>query len=360
MNTETTKIKSLLKTLSRIHSSLNIEEVLENSLREIVNLIGSETGSIWEIDEKKQELFFRSIIGTAAPVLKNKRLKIGEGIAGMVAATGKSLIINDVKKSKQWKEEFDRESDFKTKNLLNFPLTSGGKVIGVIQLLNKKEGFTNQDLRLLSILGAPISIALENAKLYSRIKKIFKETSLSLATAIEKRDPYTGGHTKRVLTYSSIIGKSLGLADAELEQLELSAILHDIGKIGIPDAILRKKELLNEEERKIIEKHPLIGAEIVMEIEGMEKILGGIKYHHERCNGSGYPEGLSCNKIPLFAKIIAVADVFDALTTERPYKKAMSFEEALIYLWEKKGTEFWPPAIKALKEELNSQVLQYI
>ena len=360
MHTETTKIKNILKTLSRIHSSLKIEEVLENSLREIVNLIGSEAGSIWELDEKKGELFFRTIVGSAAPKLKGKRLKIGEGIAGLVASTNESLIINDVKKTQNWNEDFDRESNFTTVNLLTFPLSSGGKIIGVIQLINKKDGFGEGDLRLLSILSAPISIALENAKLYTRIKKIFKETSLSLALAIEKRDPYTGGHTKRVLNYSSLIGQRVGLKGDELEQLELAAILHDIGKIGISDAILRKSDPLTEKERKIMEQHPVIGAEIVMGIEGMEKILEGIKYHHERCDGSGYPENLKGDEIPLFAKIIAIADVFDALTTDRPYKKALSLYDALKYIKEREKTKFWSPGVKALEEGLNSEILQNI
>ncbi len=357
MTTETTKIKGLLQTLSKIHSSLKIEEVLETSLREIVNLLGSEAGSIWEVDERKGELFFRSIVGSAAPRLRGKKLKLGEGIAGTVAVTGKSLLIDNVESDVRWKREFDEESNFKTQNLLTFPLVTGGRAIGVIQLLNKPGGFRKEDLNLLSILSAPISIALENAKLYTRIRKIFKETSLSLAMAIEKRDPYTGGHTKRVLTYSRAIGEMLKLDEEALEQLELSAILHDIGKIGIPDAVLRKKEPLNDEERKIIERHPVIGAEIVMGVEGMERILEGIKYHHERCDGSGYPDGLTCSEIPLFAKIIAIADVFDALTTQRPYKRALSAEEALQYLKERKSRQFWGPGVDALEKALNSQVL---
>lgn len=356
MNTETTKIKGLLQTLSRIHSSLKIEEVLETSLKEIVKLVGSEAGSIWEVDEKRGELFFRSIVGSAAPMLKGKKLKLGEGIAGTVAITGKELLIDNVESDTRWKKEFDEESNFTTQNLLTFPLVTGGKSIGVIQLLNKPGGFKREDLNLLSILSAPISIALENAKLYTKIRKIFKETSLSLAMAIEKRDPYTGGHTKRVLTYSKAIGEMLSLDEELIEQLELSAILHDIGKIGIPDAVLRKKEPLTAREREIIERHPVIGAEIVMGIEGMERILEGIKYHHERCDGSGYPEGLPCKEIPLFAKLIAIADVFDALTTERPYKKALSIKEALLYLKRSRNQLFWGPGVDALEKVLNSQV----
>jgi len=159
-----------------------------------------------------------------------------------------------------------------------------------------------------------------------------------------------------VLHYSKLIGEKIGLKGEELEVLELSAILHDIGKIGIPDSILRKKEPLTEEERKIIKKHPAVGAEIVMGIDGMEKIVEGIKYHHEKWNGTGYPEGLRGEEIPLFARIISIADVLDALTTERPYKKAMGKEEAISYLLKRKGEEFWKNGVEALNEILNAGV----
>ncbi len=356
MNTEILKIEALLKTISRIHSSLNIEDVLENSLKEIIKLVKAEAGSLWEVDREKGELFFRALMGKAAPRIKNKKLKLGEGFAGTVALTKKPLIIKDVKNDKRWKADFDRESFFTTYNLFSFPLLSKGEAIGVIQLLNKKKGFEKEDFELMSLISGPISIALENAKLYSKIKKIFKETALSLALAIEKRDPYTGGHTKRVFHYSKLIGEKIGLKGEELEELELSAILHDIGKIGIPDSILRKKEPLTEEERKIIEKHPVVGAEIVMGIDGMEKIVKGIKYHHEKWNGTGYPEGLKGEEIPLFARIISIADVLDALTTERPYKKAIGKEEAISYLLKRKGKEFWKDGVDALNEISNAGI----
>jgi len=192
MNTEVIKIRALLKTISRIHSSLNIEDVLENSLKEIVKLAKAEAGSLWEVDRKKGELFFRTLMGKAAPKIKSKKLKLGEGLAGTVALTKKPLIIKDVKNDKRWRADFDRESFFTTYNLFSFPLLSRGKAIGVIQLLNKEKGFEEEDFELISLMSGPISIALENAKLYSKIKEIFKDTALSLALAIEKRDPYTG------------------------------------------------------------------------------------------------------------------------------------------------------------------------
>jgi len=347
MNTSPDNLKEILHLLSRIYSSLEPEEVLNQSLKGIVSLVGCEAGSIWEVNWKEGKLFFRAIVGRSAELLKGKTLNIGEGIAGTVALSQRPVIIEEAKNSPLWNPSFDELSKFHTVNLLTFPLKSREGVIGVIQLINKSPRFSSQDLELVDAISGPVAMALENAKLYFFQKKLFKETALALATAIDKRDPYTGGHTRRVLHYSRAIGENLGLSAKELELLELSAILHDIGKIGIPDQILRKSSPLNPQERLLIERHPVIGAEIVEGIPGTEKILEGIKFHHERCDGSGYPEGLSCHEIPLFARIIAVADVFDALTTDRPYRKALSEEEALDHLRENSGVKFWPEAVKA-------------
>ncbi len=350
MNTSPANLREILHLLSQIYSSLKPEEVLTQSLKGIVSLVGCEAGSIWEVDWEEGKLFFRAIVGRSAELLKGKTLNIGEGIAGTVATSEKPIVIDEARSSPLWNPKFDKISDFHTVNLLTFPLKSREGVIGVIQLINKFPRFSSQDLDLVEAISGPVAMALENARLYYAQKKLFKETALALATAIDKRDPYTGGHTKRVLQYSRAIGEKLGLSSRDLELLELSAILHDIGKIGIPDKILRKRSRLSQSERLLIEKHPVIGAEIVEGIAGTEKILEGIKFHHERCDGSGYPEGLRCERIPLFARIIAVADVFDALTTNRPYRKPLTQEEALNYLQKNSGLKFWPEAVKALLE----------
>ncbi len=352
MNTSAAGLKQIIQLLSEIYSSLEPEEILYQSLKGIVSLIGCEAGSIWELSEEDKKLFFRAIVGSGSETLRGKTLNLGEGIAGSVAVSGKPRVIDDVRKSSEWNPDFDKVSSFRTENLLTFPLKSRGKVIGVIQLLNKEGGFRSHDIELIENLSGPVAMALENARLYLFQKRLFKETALALATAIDKRDPYTGGHTKRVLEYSRGIGEILEIGGNDLERLELAAILHDIGKIGIPDDILRKKGSLTEEERRFIEKHPEIGAEIVEGIPGTETLVDGIRYHHERCDGSGYPQGLMCKEIPIFARIIAVADVYDALTTERPYKKALSPQEALGYLKDREGHKFWKDAVQALSSLL--------
>ncbi len=346
---ENKTLRTLLKVSQSLSTSLEIEEVLYKAMEHVERICKAEASSIWEIDQEKKELFFRIIRGENVGKIRQMRLKIGDGIAGYVAKSKKPLMVNDVRKSPYWEEAFDVESSFQSRSILAVPLIIGRKILGVVELLNKKDGkgFTQRDKESLLALSGPIAIALDNARLYEERKELFIQTSFALAIAIEKRDPYTGGHTKRVLDYSLQIGKFLGLRGKELEGLKISAILHDIGKIGIPDSILAKPTALTEREFKKIQEHPVIGAEILKGINGMDRIVKAIKHHHERWDGKGYPENLKGEEIPLWARIIAVADTFDALTTSRPYRNRINEREALEEIERNIEKQFCPDCGKA-------------
>ncbi len=336
-------LKEVLKIVNLIAKYLDIEKVLFNSITYIEEILNAEAVSIWELDEKKNELFFRVLTGEKGQAIKEKRIKVGEGLAGLSAKRKEIIIENNVSLSPYWRSDFDKKSGFKTKSVLCYPLVIERKLIGVLQVINKKDGkFGEGDLEFLDAVVPPITIALENAKLYEKEKKLFFEIILALSVSIEKRDKYTGGHTKRVVGFSKLIAEEIFSSKEEREIVEISAILHDIGKIGIPDAILNKENVLTPEEYEKIKKHPEIGAEIVSQIEGTEKIVPGILYHHERWDGKGYPRGLKGEEIPLSARIIAVADTYDALTTTRPYRKGKTKEEALKIIEEERGKQFDP------------------
>lgn len=337
-------LKTLLNVSQSLSSSLEIEEVLYKAMEHVEKICRAEASSIWEIDNGKKELFFRIIRGENVGKIKQMRLKIGEGIAGYVAKSKKPIMVNDVRKSPYWEDAFDIESSFQSRSILAVPLLIGKRIIGVVELLNKRDGkgFNQRDKESLLSLSGPIAIALDNARLYEEKKELFIQTSFALAIAIEKRDPYTGGHTKRVLDYSLQIGKVLGLKGKEIEGLKISAILHDIGKIGIPDSILAKPTTLTAREFRKIKEHPIIGAEILKGINGMDRIVNAIKYHHERWDGKGYPENLKGEEIPLWARIISVADTFDALTTSRPYRGRKGEKEAVEEIEKNIGKQFCP------------------
>jgi HD-GYP domain-containing protein (c-di-GMP phosphodiesterase class II) len=179
---------------------------------------------------------------------------------------------------------------------------------------------------------------------------MFFQTAESLADAIEKRDPYTGGHTQRVTLYSQAISKYLQLKPLERKWLKITSALHDIGKIGIEDNILRKPETLNSEEFDIIKRHSIIGVEIIEHIHQLRESIPGVKYHHEYVNGKGYPDGLKGEEIPILAKIVAVADTYDAMTTDRPYRKAMEAVAAVEELKRCSGTQFDRDVVEAFMQ----------
>ncbi|MCF6097230.1 HD-GYP domain-containing protein [Thermovorax subterraneus] len=201
----------------------------------------------------------------------------------------------------------------------------------------------------------PLLIARHSFKLYMDMKKVYLETIQALASAIEAKDPYTKGHSERVAKLAVAIAEELKMDNDLISNLHYAALLHDIGKIGIPEPILNKPCKLSEEEFEKIKVHPELGANIVKKVDFLLQASFFIRYHHERLSGSGYPEGLKGEEIPLGAQIIAVADVFDALTTDRPYRKAMTVEEALMEIEQASGVDFRPDVVRALKRVLEKE-----
>jgi putative nucleotidyltransferase with HDIG domain len=171
---------------------------------------------------------------------------------------------------------------------------------------------------------------------------MFFSTVWSLASAVDAKDAYTHGHSQRVAKYSSTLGRALGFDDREIERLELSAILHDVGKIGVPEAILNKPDRLTAAEMAVMRTHPEKGAEILSTIRAMRDIVPGVLHHHERFDGCGYPSGLKGENIPLQARIILISDTFDAMTSTRPYRKALPVQAAIDEIRKCSGTQFDP------------------
>lgn len=234
------------------------------------------------------------------------------------------------------------------------------ELLGVLFMGKKKNGreLQRKELDFLVALAHDVAMAIRNARLFKQLqtelykrKQLFINTTIALAAAIEAKDHYTLGHTQRVTDLSLKIGKRLiklqeeRLSENFLEQLHMAALLHDVGKIGIPESILNKEGPLTNEEKKRMQLHPVIGANILQPIKELEEAILGVKYHHERYDGKGYPEGLNNGKIPLIAAIIAVADTFDAMTTDRQYRAAMSKEEAVREIQRVSGQQLHPQIV---------------
>ncbi len=332
-----------LTVLSKVlNSTLEHRTVRRRAMQAATELMKAEVGSLLLIDEQTNRLYFEVALGDKEQTVKTFHLKMGEGIAGWVAQHGEPLIVHDAQNDPRFFSEVDKKSKFTTRNMICVPVKVKEKTIGVLEAINKLGGgrFSEDDLTIFQSLADQVAVALDNARLLAEIEGLFLQTAESLADAIEKRDPYTGGHTKRVTAYSIAIGEQLNLEPDEMRWLKLAAILHDIGKIGVEDYILRKEDKLTEEEYTQMKKHTLMGAEIIGHIKQLHGIIPGLKYHHEKIDGKGYPEGLADGSIPLIAKIVAVADTFDAMTSDRPYRKALKKEDAFDELRRCVGTQF--------------------
>ena len=342
------QLSTLMELSALINSTLDTGEIRERAIVAAIRLLDAEAGSLILIDQDSGDMFFEVAIGDKGDKVKEIRLKKGEGIAGWVAEKGEAIIIHDVQSDQRFFKTADKRSTFITRDMVCVPVKTKDKVIGVLEAINRKNGiFDEEDKEALTSLANQVAIAIENANLYQELREVFYGTAQALAETIEKRDPYTGGHTKRVMNYSIAIGKAMGLSKKEIENLRLAAILHDVGKIGVRDNILLKEDKLDPEELEKMNMHPQYGADILSHVKKLKDIIPGVRGHHERIDGKGYPDNLRDGDIPTIARIIAVADTFDAMTTDRPYRKAMSSETALEELRKNSGIQFDKDVVEA-------------
>lgn len=291
-----------------------------------------------------------------------------EGLTGWVLANGVPLNLelrenesryaavsrfNDEKPSNlppiNWANKYSVSKDGDDKAWIGVPLKNKtGDVIGVLRVSTRSKGnFSEQELSVLNVFAQRVETAIleEADRLYMNAQIV--EIIMSLANAIDAKDPYTEGHSRNVKKYSEGIGKELGLTSDQLARLGVSALLHDIGKIGIPDVILSKPGKLNRAEARAVQMHPEIGRDILSNVRGIDDILQGIVEHHEAFDGTGYPKRLRGEKISLFGRIIAVADAFDAIVARRPYKDKVDVPDAIRHLKNKKSELFDPKVVDA-------------
>ena len=183
-------------------------------------------------------------------------------------------------------------------------------------------------------------------------RQLFIDSIEMIAAAVDARDPYTKGHSGRVAQFSVILAREMGLPEEEVDKIRISAILHDVGKIGIEDRVLKKPGILTNEEFDVMKRHTVMGHEIVRQVKQLTEMLPGIRWHHEALNGRGYPDGVKGDELPLMVRIISVADTFDAITTDRPYQAASEFTKALEILRKHVGTKYDPIVVDALDSAL--------
>lgn len=335
--------KTVLSEVSKtVNSTISLDNVLDLSMRLVKQVMRVEASSLLLLDKDKNELVFQVALGKKGEAIKEIRVPIGKGVAGWVAETGEALYIKDVDGDERFFKEADKLSGFITKSIICVPLKVKDRLIGVAQAINPIGGqeVSQDDIELFSTIGSQMAIALENASLYKDLEELFFSTISTLVATIDAKDPYTHGHSQRVMEYSVAVAEELGQSKEEIKEVKLSSLLHDIGKIGVDEKILRKTGRLTDDEFSVIKTHPGLGADIVSHIKQLMAVSPGIRHHHERYDGQGYPAGLAANMIPLSARIIAVADTYDAMTSDRPYRQGLETKVALAEIEKFSGIQF--------------------
>jgi HD-GYP domain-containing protein (c-di-GMP phosphodiesterase class II) len=279
---------------------------------------------------------------------------VDEYAAAWVKRRGEGILLEDIEKIPAQESQLLTSSGLGSLAVL--PIKRKSDMIGVM-VVNNRAGhrkFTEQDFQFLTTLVNQASIAIENAQLYEELQSHFADTIRALVTAMEAKDAYTYGHSDRVTQYSMMIGNHLGLEQPDVRELEYTAMLHDIGKIGIAEEILRKPGKLNPHEWSVVKKHTVLGSTIIRPIKFLNRGEESVRHHHEWFNGSGYPDGLRGEDIPLFSRIIAVADAFDAMISERPYRSCLTEQAAIGELKRCAGEQFDPTVVATFLRALEA------
>lgn len=333
---------SLVKIGRSITAVTDINVLLKVIAEETKIAIQADRCTVFLLDKEKNELWSKVALGMDSQEI---RFPADKGLAGYVVQTGEPLNIPDAYNDPRFNPEVDKKTGYVTKTILCLPIKNNNQeIIGAFQVLNKISGvFTKGDEDLLVAIGGSASIALENAQLFKEQKELFESFINTLATSIDARDKITAGHSSRVKLYSMLLADELGCDEKFKELIEKSAILHDIGKIGIRDSVLQKEGKLTDEEYKHIQEHVKITHDILEKIhtsDDFKMITEFACSHHEKYDGSGYYRHLKGEEIPYGGRILAVADVFDAITSKRHYRDKMPIQNVIDILVSGKDRHF--------------------
>ncbi len=325
------RLQSLYQMGLAINAVVKLPDLLDLLSQKATETLKGQVGYILMLNEENGTLRIGGSSGISPEYDRDTDIPLRPGgVSYWVVTNNRAVLIEDPGKT----SEFNRMSrlGFVRESVISAPLTDQkGRVIGTITIANPYDGssYTNDDLELLGTIAAQASIAIRNARLYEEQEQTYLNTVQALVSAIEASDAYTRGHSERVTRFSMALGRRVGLEEASLKRLERAAVLHDIGKIGIDINILHKREKLTPADIEVLKQHPSIGVRILEPIHFLGEVRDIIEQHHERYDGQGYPRGLTPDEWLIEAKILAVCDTFDAMTSDRPYRKALPKEVAI-------------------------------
>lgn len=358
------KLESLAEVGQVINSSLGLSQVLEEVLDSLIVLVQAERGFL-VLREKNGELKVRTARGIDHVNLNEEAFALSRTIVQQVISTGEPVLTTNAQDDPRFGMEASIIS-LQLRSILCVPMKLKDEIIGVMFVDNRLQSglFKDSDLDLLSSFAEQAAMAIHNARLFDDLQIANKDleaanTELEIAyeatlqgwvRALDLRDKETEGHTQRVTALTRKLARNLGLDEDQLLHIKRGALLHDIGKMGIPDGILLKPGKLTPEERELMKKHPILAYEMLSPIDFLKQAIDIPFCHHEKWDGSGYPRGLREDQIPLAARIFSLVDVWDALTSVRPYRQPMERDDVIQYIREQSGTHFDPQVVDAFLE----------
>ncbi len=357
----TSRLQSMLGFLGRIDPSLDPQENLATIIENASLVLGAEVSSLFLADETDSDLVLQISSRNDHSRAGALRVPRGKGIIGYVVETGENVLVRDIERDARHYKGLDLACDFNTRSLIAVPLVrrsiqlangrvvSSERIIGGLEAVNKINGeFDAVDLAMLENFAKQATTVLQIANLYKEADELFLDAIRALTAAIDAKDSYTQGHSQRVSDYSVAISIEMNMDSEFIHRIRIGSMLHDVGKIGIPDEILHKRGELTTSEYEMMKQHPAVGEIMLSKIRTLRSELAAVMEHHERLDGSGYPRGLQGEQISMVGRIVAVADAFDAMTSDRPYRKRMSDEEAISRLQAAAGSKFDQNVVNAL------------
>ena len=339
--------------LAEVSSLQDYDEIIETLANMGKSLTSADRCSVWIVSEDKKTIWTKVAHGIDPIVLPIK-----SGIVGHSIVTGQRVLIDDVYKDKRFNPEIDKKTGYVTKSMMVIPMYDyNEEIIGAFQVINhqgKVDVFDHHDMEYLTLASTYAAESLVSARLAQEVEETQKEVVFTMGSIGESRSKETGNHVKRVAEYSKILALAYGMSEKEAELLKQASPMHDIGKIAIPDAILKKPGRFDENERTIMETHAELGYHMIRQSNRpLLKTAAIVAYeHHEKYDGTGYPRGLSGEDIHIYGRITALADVFDALGSDRVYKKAWSDDRVFKLIKEQRGKHFDPKLVDIFFENI--------
>jgi putative nucleotidyltransferase with HDIG domain len=348
------QLGSLMKIGRAINSSLGKRRVLEDVMDQLVLLMHAERGFLM-LKHPGGRMEFEIARGLDQVNLEDEALKISRTIVDKVAATGETILTTNAQEDPRFEHQMSVMT-YQLRSILCAPLKIKDELIGVIYVDNRARAgiFQVQDQALITAFADQAAVAIDNAQLFDdlqaknrELEEAYQATLEGWVSALDMRDKETEGHTQRVTVLTQRLARTMGVDDAQMVHITRGALLHDIGKMAIPDSILLKPGALTEEERELIKQHPKFAFDMLKRIEFLRPAIDIPHYHHEKWDGTGYPDGLKGEEIPFAARIFPVIDVWDALTSNRPYRKGLPHTEVKEHIKADSGKHFDPQVVEA-------------